>query len=136
MEKDELVAVLAESNEALVKAVAEAVSKSVAPAEGEGAAEETAPVAEAPAEEAVAPSITAEAVGEAVAKAIEEHVIKQYNPILEALVERFEKIESHLGFEARKSLDGQESAEDNKTEAVTKATPDLSDAISAAFNKR
>jgi hypothetical protein len=136
MEKQELLDALAERDEALVKAVAEAVSKSVAPAEGESVEETAAaPAAEAapaPAAEA-APTLSVEDVTKAITEAIEEHVVKQYNEIFEKVIDRLEACESALGVAARKSLDGQESGE--ATEPVTKATPDLADAITAAFKR-
>lgn len=128
MERDELVAILAEERaanaDAIAKAVAEAVSKSVAPAEGatEG---ETEPVA-----------VTSEDVVKAVTEAVEK-VEKAYNEILENLITRLEGCETSLGIAARKSLEGQEDgapAEEGVTKVAPK-TPDLGDAIAAAFKK-
>jgi len=129
MEKDELLAVLADRDEALAKsiseAVAEAVSKSVAPAEGEGTGEET-PAAEA------APAVDVEGVTKAAVEAAVAEVESKYNEILEKALDRIETLEQRLGVAARKSLDGQESGEG---EPVTKSTPDLGDAIAAAFTR-
>lgn len=130
VEKDELVTILEESNKALVpalaEAVAEAVSKSVAPPEA-APATEAAPAVEAPA-------LSAEAIAE-VTKAVEA-VVAPYNEILEKVLDRLEGTENALGIVARKSLDGQETAEGEATTKATPKTPDLGDAISAAFNKR
>jgi hypothetical protein len=137
MEHDDFVKALGENNDALASAVAEAVAKSLAPAEGETSATATEAPA-APAVEETTPALTAEdvakAVSEAVASAIEEHVTKQYNEIFEAVLDRIAGIEDHLGYAARKSLDGQEgSSAPEATEPVTKSTPDLGDAILKAF---
>lgn len=121
MEKDELVAAFTEGIAPLVAAVTDAVSKSVAPVEG-ATTEETA-------------TSDAKTV-EAVVKAVTEHfegVTKTYNEIFEKVIERLEGVETKLGVAARKSLDGQETTEDG--EPVTKATPDLGDAIAAAFKR-
>lgn len=130
VEKDELLAVLAERDETLVKsigeAVAEAVSKSVVPAEGAGTDETVTEVVEA------APAIDAEALTKAAVEAAVAEVEKNYNEILEKALTRIETLEQRLGVAARKSLDGQE-ANGTTDEAVTKSTPDLGDAIAAAF---
>lgn len=127
MEKTELVAILAESNEALAKslgeAVTEALAKSVVPAEGEEQ-----PTVEATIEEPVA-TLTAEDVAKAVSEAVEEATVKS-NEIFEAILGRIEGIETALGMVARKSLDGQEGGTE---EPVEKATPKLADAIESAF---
>jgi hypothetical protein len=132
MEKDELVTILAESNKSLVtslsEAVAEAVTKSLTPAEGEGAT--VVPAVATP--EADAPVFT-EAQTDAIAKAIEDG-FAPYNEIFEKVLDRLEGTEKHLGIAARKSLDGQESGE-GEGEPVVKATPDLGDAISAALKR-
>lgn len=125
VEKQEFVEALSENNGVLAEAVADAVSKSLAPAKGEGATEETATAAEA---------LSAEDVSKTVTEVIEEHVIKQYNDIFEKVLNRIENIEKHLGVAAKKSLDGQE-AETATAESVEKSAPDLGDAIAAAFRK-
>ncbi len=128
MEKDELVAAIVEGNEPLVKAVTDALAKSAAPAEGEGATEATAEAA--PAVEAT-PALTVEDVAKATAEALEA-ALAPYNEIIEKALDRIEGVEKHLGVAARKSLDGQEA---NEGEPVEKSTPDLGDAISAAFRR-
>lgn len=124
MEKDELVAAIVEGNEPLVKAVTDAVSKSVAPTEG-------ATTEETKATEADATQVAA--VTKAVTDYLDEHVVKQYNEILEKAFIRIEAVETHLGVAARKSLDGQETTEAG--EPVVKKAPDLGDAIAAAFKR-
>lgn len=128
MEKDELLATLEERDEALVAKVAEAVAKSVAPAEG--AAEEVPATAEAVVEAPVGVSV--EDVTKAIEDAIVKTVIEPHSEIFEKILDRLEGVESALGVAARKSLDGQEA---NEGEPVTKSTPDLGDAIAAAFKR-
>lgn len=131
MDSDELKTILAENNESLAKAVADAVTKSVAPAEGEGTEEATTEVAEV---EAPAVEETSDATPEVdIAKSIQE-ALEPYNTLLEKVLNRIEAVETHLGVAARKSLDGQESAAEG--EVIEKSTPDLADAIASAFARR
>lgn len=134
MDRTELVEVLGENNEALAKAVAAAVAESIAPAEGEGTTEETeAKETEVSAE---VTAETAEALGEAISKSIQDKLdtaLQPYNDILEKVLDRLERAESAFGVAARKSIEGQEVGPDG--EPVEKSTPDLADAISAAFKR-
>jgi hypothetical protein len=129
MEKAEFVEALGEHTDVLAKAVADAVAKAVAPAPGEGAAEVATPAADAVTAESVV-----KAINEAIEVALTEKVEKQYNDLIEKVLDRIEGIEKHIGIAARKSLDGQETA-DAAGEPVTKSTPDLGDAIAAAFKR-
>ena len=131
MDKDELVAAIVEGNEPLVKAVTDAVAKSLTPAEGEGATVTPAAVETPAAEDA--PAFTEAQIGE-VTKAVEA-LLAPYNEIFEKVLDRLEGTEKHLGIAARKSLDGQESGE-GEGEPVVKATPDLGDAIAAALTRK
>ena len=128
VEKAEFVEALEANNESLAKAVAEAVSKSLTPAEGEGATTETIPVATEGAES----TPNAEDLQKAAVDAAVEEVAKQYNEILEHVLDRLAVIEEHAGVAARKSIDGQETAEG---EPVEKKAPDLGDAIAAALTR-
>ncbi len=110
--------------------MAQAVTKSLTPAEGEGATVVPATTPEAPAAEA--PTFT-EAQTDAIAKAITDG-LAPYNEIFEKVLDRLEGTEKHLGIAARKSLDGQESGDD-KGEPVEKSTPDLGDAILSALKR-
>lgn len=130
VEKAEFVEALEANNESLAKAVAEAVSKSLTPAEGEGAATET--TTEAPAAEATT-AVDVEALTKAAVEAAVEEVAKQYNEILEKVLDRIAVIEEHAGIAARKSIDGQETEVDANGEPVAKSTPNLGDAILGAF---
>lgn len=130
MGSDELKAILSENNESLAKAVAEAVSKSIAPAEGESAEEEK-EVTEAPAEGTAG---TSESSEEDIVKSIQE-ALAPYNELLEKMLDRITGIEEHFGVAARKSIDGQEDAPEGE-EKVEKSAPSLEDAIAGAFRVR
>jgi hypothetical protein len=130
MTKEELLAGLAERDDALVTKFAEAVAKAVAPVEVIAPA----PVATAPAPAAPAPA-SAEAgllTAEEVVKAIEE----ANAPLLEVMsktLDRVEKLEKTSATAARKSLDGQEGAPSDSGTVTT--TPTVSDAIAKALRK-
>ena len=125
MDSAELKAILAENNEALAGAVAEAVAKSVpSPAEGEGATEVPVPVETGTETDA----ITAEVIQKTIEEALAPHL-----ELFEKFLDRIVRVESALGVAAKKSLDGQEG---ETTETVEKSTPDLSAAIAGALANR
>lgn len=139
MDRDELTAILDEREDALVNKVADALVAKSAPTEGEGATEPTA--VETPEPEA-APVVAEALSAEDVAKAIEagvnagtEALRADMTAVFEALIERFEKTEKHIGIAARTSLDGQEADAEGATEPVEKTAPDLGDAIATALRR-
>lgn len=134
VEKSEFAEALSEAVPALAESVADAVSKALAPAEGEGETKETPAATETAPEVEPVVALTHEDVTKAVNEAVEE-VQKAYGEIFEAVIERVERIEQALGVAAKKSLDGQEASAPAEGEPVTKSTPDLGDAIAAAFKR-
>lgn len=120
MTPEELKAELDTRDTALVdsigKAVAEAVTKAVTPAEAAPA-----PAAPAPAATETAPAVglQIEDVETALIAGIEK-ALEPYNTALEAVLNRLENTEKAFGIAARTSLDGQESADGAKPATKSK----------------
>ena len=131
MTADELTAILDERDTALVEKFAEVVKSVETPEEPVVAEAAKAPETEAPAEVEAPVGLTADDVSKAI-----QDAFAPYNDILEKVLDRVEGVEEKLGIAARKSLEGQETAEVAETETTKSKDGEIGVVRFALGNRR